>query len=501
MTISASLTTPRTGRALMLAPLVVGSIALGLLFYPECQAAVHVWLTSTAYGHCFLILPMAAYLVWDRRAALYRIPVQPLPRVAVLAVPLAVAWFAAERLGIMEGRQLVAMAALELLALSTLGWRLFNAMLGPLLYLFFLVPFGAFATPALQQVTAALAVAGLTILGIPNYTTDLTIEISAGTFYVAEACAGLRFLIASVAFGVFYALLSYRSPGRRAAFIAASIVVPVVANGLRALGIIVLGHVLGSAEAAAADHVVYGWVFFSFVLFLLILAGLPLRESAAPLIVHSPAPDARDFWPGPNWWPIVAVMLIACGPAASALLDHRAVPSPLSAAPGIRVPPGCTRLASTSEPSTRLIWQLACGTRIWDVTLQTFPPSATPEGLATERRRLTGELEAEDATATGFSTTPATGTWKLAETAHPYRVTATAAWVDGAPAQSGLAGRIQQAWNSVAGSGHSGVLMSFGTSLPGRLVPEQRAAVLNELRSLIEAQDNLTAQIDMLSRT
>jgi len=50
------------------------------------------------------------------------------------------------------------------------------------------------------------------------------------------ATLGLRFLIAAVAFGVFFALLNYRSPGRRVAFIIASVVIPIVANGLRALG-------------------------------------------------------------------------------------------------------------------------------------------------------------------------------------------------------------------------------------------------------------------------
>ena len=55
-----------------------------------------------------------------------------------------------------------------------------------------------------------------------------TIEIPEGTFYVAEACAGLRFLIASIAFGCLYALLMYRSPVRRTAFIVISIVVPII---------------------------------------------------------------------------------------------------------------------------------------------------------------------------------------------------------------------------------------------------------------------------------
>src|SRR5581483_9036774 len=92
------------------------------------------------------------------------------------------------------------------------------------------------------------------------------------------ACAGLRFLIASIAFGTLYSCLIYRSFTRRALFMLASVIIPIIANGFRALGIVVLGHVLGSAQAAAADHILYGWLFFSIVILLLIMAGLPFRE-------------------------------------------------------------------------------------------------------------------------------------------------------------------------------------------------------------------------------
>ena len=73
--------------------LLAGVVALGLLFYPECKAAVGVWIASTAYGHCFLIIPMSLYLAWDRRDALAGMMARPEPVWAVLAAtsPLAAA--------------------------------------------------------------------------------------------------------------------------------------------------------------------------------------------------------------------------------------------------------------------------------------------------------------------------------------------------------------------------------------------------------------------------
>ena len=42
--------------------------------------------------------------------------------------------------------------------------------------------------------------------------------------------------------------------------------------------IVVLGYWLGDAQAATADHLIYGWVFFSMVSVILIVLGLPFRQ-------------------------------------------------------------------------------------------------------------------------------------------------------------------------------------------------------------------------------
>ncbi|RKK01812.1 exosortase, partial [Pseudoroseomonas wenyumeiae] len=266
-----------------LAVLALGLLALGWTFAEEAVAAVHVWESSTAFNHCWLVLPVAGWLAWQRRDRLAGLQPQPMPLAALAALVAGIGWLLAERLGIMEGRQLTAMAIVECFIIAVLGWRVGKAMAAPLLYLFFLVPFGAFLVPLLQHVTAWFIVSGLQVLGIPYYHDAFIIEIPAGTFLVAEACAGLRFIIAALAFGALYAFVMFRSPWRRLVVMLLAVLVPVVANGMRALGIVLLGHYLGSAEAAATDHLVYGWIFFSAVILLLVVAGLPFREDVASL--------------------------------------------------------------------------------------------------------------------------------------------------------------------------------------------------------------------------
>ena len=274
---------------------LAGLVPLGFAFLPEMEAALGIWSSSTAYNHCWLILPIALWLGWTRRERLLGRLALPSAWSLPAALAFGGAWWLAARLGLMEGRQLAALGIVLAWFLGVFGVSLTRAFAVPLGYLVFLVPFGAFLVPVLQRLTAWMIVTGLSLLGIPHFTDGLIIEIPAGIFLVAEACAGLRFLIASLAFGALYAAVMFHSPGRRVLVMILALVVPVVANGLRALGIVLLGHHLGSAEAAAADHLIYGWVFFSLVILLLVAAGLPFREDqragpVGPLYTPAAAP-------------------------------------------------------------------------------------------------------------------------------------------------------------------------------------------------------------------
>ncbi len=486
----------------LLAALGLGIAALCAVFFREGRVAVDTWDTSTAYGHCYLILPMTLYLLWDRREIFAERP----PRLelvwALLGLPIGAAWLLAERLGIMEGRQLMAVASIELLLLVLLGWRLFAALSGPLLYLFFLVPFGAFLTPMLQRFTAAFSIVGLNLLGIPNYADRFIIETPAGVFFVAEACAGLRFLIAAIAFGVFYALLNFRSTNRRALFIVASIAIPIVANGFRALGIVVLGQILGSAEAAAADHIIYGWVFFSIVMLLLVAAGHPFRE-------YGPAVRPASTPPGPQVGSamsplagaLLTVVLVCIGPALAAGIDARSVAPQLAAWPDWRLPPGCAAEGPAVQTGSSANFSLRCGEYTFDVQLAAFPARSTAGALVVERRRITEELGAEDSSMTSLTDVGADrGQWTVVQTTDPNRVTAYASWVDGMPVSSGLTARVSQARNSVLGGDHVPVLLTITAREKPRALPQQRRAAMDQVKSWIEAQADLNGAIERLSR-
>ncbi len=482
----------------------LATLALLAVFGDESRAAYQTWMDSTAYGHCFFVVPIAAFLAWERRHVAAAIPVRPLPWLAVLAIPAGLVWLVAERLGIMEGQQLVAMACLQLLALCVLGWRLYRALAVPLFYLFFLVPFGAFVTPVLQDFTAEFIRVGLGVIGIPVFTDGYIIQIPEGTFFVAEACAGLRFLIASVAFGVLYACMIYRSPGRRIAFILVSIIIPIIANGFRGLGIVALGHVLGSAEAAAVDHVLYGWIFFSLVILLLIVAGLPFREDAGEMPVPGTVPGGQGGLRATALAVLAASGLIALAPAIAVTLDHR---GGLAAQPAIDPVAirGCLPIAPQLPANAeRITWSYSCPAGLGSVdqlivSVSVLSPRSNAGALVRLRRAITREGAAES---TSFRLVRQTDqdTWLMATNTEPDRMVAFASWVDGHPATGGLAQRLRQAWDSITGTAHAPVMVTIATPESVTRLPSQPEGPVEKLMlALIAHNPALSGQIVALS--
>lgn len=464
--------------------LIAGGLVFGAVFEPEVRAAVGVWASSTAYNHCFLILPIAAWLAWQRRSMLSGLPLRPTVLPLPAGLVLGAIWFLADRLGVMEGRQLAAVGFVQLLFLSVLGWRAYRVLAAPLLYLFFLVPFGGFLVPLLQSFTTHFVVHGLNLLGIPNFNDGNTIEIPEGSFYIATACAGLRFLIAAIAFSVFYSCVIYRSPSRRLLFIVVSLFVPVLANGLRCLGIVWLGHVLGSASAAATDHVLYGYLFFSLVLFLLILLGLMFREDLAPRLAPPPPAVPLALAGRPRFvLPAAAVVILAAVfPLLTVGIDRAAAATRL-AAPVLL--PRCVPLPDDgASPALAgaggLIRRFACEDRALTIALAAFPPRSDPKPVFDTERALSGQniAESETRTLTIPGATPAS--WQLVIAGTPPSVTANAVWIDAKPVPGGLRARWHQALNSLFGGRYPPLVVTLRA---GGSPPEAEARIAAFLAS------------------
>jgi len=202
------------------------------------------------------------------------------PLALVIAPPLILFAIAGCIADINEFEQFAFVAILQVLVLAVLGPITYRKILFPALFLFFLVPTGDYLIDPLQQFTTSFVSYGLTVLGIPHLTEGYIIKLSNGNFEVAEACAGLRFLIATLAIGVLFAWLTYRKWLKAVLFLVACLALPIVANGFRALGIVLIAHWSDNRLAVGVDHIVYGWGFLVAVLLVLMLIGGRYADAA-----------------------------------------------------------------------------------------------------------------------------------------------------------------------------------------------------------------------------
>ena len=255
------------------APLIaLGAVwlALILLFLRDWRAMGAQWWDISTYNHILLVPAIAAWLVALRRHELARLIPRAWSPGLIVVAGAAFLWVLGSFAGLSLARQLGAVVMLQGAALTLLGPRIGAGLAFPLGYLLFLVPAGEELVPLLQTLTAKLTMALLGLSGIPALLEGVFITTPIGYFKVAEACSGIKFLVAMAAFAALVANLCFKRWGRRLGFVAAALGISVLANGIRAWGTILIAHYRGIEFAAGFDHVFYGWIFFAAVIALVL---------------------------------------------------------------------------------------------------------------------------------------------------------------------------------------------------------------------------------------
>jgi exosortase A len=292
-----------------------------VIYFDTARSFVDTWNSSETFAHGYVILPISLWLVWRRRANFALLPPTPYFPALVLLAGAGAAWLLARMAEVQVVQQYALAAMIPIIALAVLGTRLAKSLAFPLLFVLFAVPFGEIFIGPLIEFTADFTVWAVQATGIPVLRNGTRFEHPTGNWSVVEACSGVRYLISSITLGSLYAYLTYRSTGRRLLFVAFSVVVPIIANGLRAYMIVMIGHTSGMELATGVDHLVYGWVFFGLVMFLMFWIGSYWRQDVdEPAVPAAVAASAQAPGTATRLVPaVVAVLaLLALWPAYGA---------------------------------------------------------------------------------------------------------------------------------------------------------------------------------------
>lgn len=337
-------TTPSRQNAWPTTLVLIGLVLamIGYSYRETLAAMAEIWWRSDTYAHGFLVPVISGWLAWRSRHRLVNLA----PGIWLLpVVPLACmvfAWLLGDLTAVNALTQFSVVTIIVLACAALLGKSVSRQLAFPLLFLFFAVPIGDFLMPKLMEWTADFTVIALRLSGIPVYREGQNFVVPSGNWSVVEACSGIRYLIASLTVGTLYAYLTYTSLKRRLIFVGISLLVPVVANWLRAYLIVMIGHLSGNKLAVGVDHLIYGWVFFGVVIAIMFAIGMrwaetekPQRSPASSPPVATPAAHAGRLW--------LSTLLIAgiasAGPLTRGLLqDANDKTTPQLALPPVIVP-------------------------------------------------------------------------------------------------------------------------------------------------------------------
>jgi len=266
------------------------------VYYPVLLHMIRTWKADPDYSHGFLIVPLSLYFAYEKTPKLKKAKLEgSWWGVAVLAfgvLALCIGELGGLLTSLRSGFVITMMGLVLLLA----GKQVFRILLFPMCFLFLMVPLpqtlvNIIAFP-LQLIAAGWAVSALQTIGIPTLLEGNIIHLSHTELFVAQACSGLRSLMALLTLGVVFA--QFFRPGKigqQAILVASTIPIAILVNAVRVTITGYLAHNFGREAAGGFIHEFQGMITFSMA-FLLLLAEARGLSAIADRFAKKPAKGA-----------------------------------------------------------------------------------------------------------------------------------------------------------------------------------------------------------------
>jgi exosortase len=267
--------------AAVLAAIVV---AVSYTYSNVALALIAQWADDQNYSHGFLIPPLAALFAWKRRAALAALRPEPtswgLVVVAGSLVLLAAGVAAAELF--VARASFVGLVAGSILFLY--GRAHLRVLAFPIGFLLLMIPppeiiFSQIALP-LQLFASRVGELALRTSGVPVLRDGNVLELVGMRLEVAEACSGIRSIVALLAFALVIGELAC-STAHRWMLAASTIPIAIVANAGRVAVTGLAAHQWGPAAAEGLLHATSGMVVFGLAVGALVLVDRAMSPRRA----------------------------------------------------------------------------------------------------------------------------------------------------------------------------------------------------------------------------
>ena len=250
--------------------------AIVVVYSPIISSLVRQWASDENYSHGFLIVPFAAWFVWQQRELLARTPLVPstagLLVVSSSLIVLLAGLFGAELF--LTRVSLIGIIAGAVLFLC--GWQWLRRLAFPIAFLVLAVPlpavlFNQIAFP-LQLLASRAGEAVLNLTNVPVLREGNILVLPTTTLEVAQACSGIRSLMSLLTLGVILGKMREPRPWARIVLALLTVPVAIAANAARVAGTGLAASYVGAKAAEGFFHTFSGWLMFV-VAFALLLAS------------------------------------------------------------------------------------------------------------------------------------------------------------------------------------------------------------------------------------
>ncbi|RED49866.1 exosortase A [Aestuariispira insulae] len=261
------------GAAVLIASALTVLAVLLVLYGSTALAMVTIWSENSTYNYAFLIPLISLYLVFSDRHRLAGTRQRIEPFGILLCAGFGLGWLIADAADVDFGRQLTFIGLLQSGLFTLLGRGVSRQMMFPIMYLWLMPPMWDFLIPYLQLITLELSVPMIRMTGIPLFVNGFLMEVPSGLYRVAPECSGLNFLLAAAALSLLYGYMIYDSYRKRVICFFVSMLVAILANGIRVAVIVGFNHYGGQNIGIGGDHLTWGWGFFALVVLVMIWFG------------------------------------------------------------------------------------------------------------------------------------------------------------------------------------------------------------------------------------
>jgi exosortase len=243
------------------------------IWWKPCLSTIQLALKSAEYSHILIIIPISAALASFRRSKLRgSARFDPALGIPLLLLSFAVGlWSSWTSLKLPGGGLFVSMLTLVTWWMGAIvlcfGRRVFDLLLFPILFLFWVVPWPEFVLSrvvlALQQASASLTYFMFESVGVPVGRNGMILSIPGLDIEVAKECSGIRSTLILLITSMVLTFMFVRSSWRKGIVILAAIPLSIAKNAVRIFTLSVLATCVDRGFLAGRLHKQGGVLFFS----------------------------------------------------------------------------------------------------------------------------------------------------------------------------------------------------------------------------------------------